>query len=101
LRATAAYHNGLALDRLGRAADAETWLGRALTLDPALGAALLYTGILRERRGELQGAGRAYLDYSASPRTPRDVSKSRRRICSRSSTPHPDRMKRSRRGSFS
>jgi type IV pilus assembly protein PilF len=63
LRADAAFHNGLALDRLGRAADAETWLGRALALDPKLDAALLYIGMLRERRGELQGAGRAYLDY--------------------------------------
>ncbi|HEX2120826.1 MAG TPA: tetratricopeptide repeat protein [Thermoanaerobaculia bacterium] len=63
LRADAAYHNGLALDRLGRTADAERWLGRALALDPKLDAALLYTGMLRERRGDLQGAGRAYLDY--------------------------------------
>ena len=39
------------------------WLGRALQLDPRLDAALLYTGMLRERRGDLQGAGRAYLDY--------------------------------------
>jgi tetratricopeptide (TPR) repeat protein len=63
LRADAAYHNGIALDRLGRAADAETWLGRALALNAKLDAALLYTGFLRERRGDLQGAGRAYLDY--------------------------------------
>jgi tetratricopeptide (TPR) repeat protein len=63
VRADAAYHNAIALDRLGRAADAETWLDRALTLDPSLDAALLYTGMLRERRGDLQAAGRAYLDY--------------------------------------
>jgi tetratricopeptide (TPR) repeat protein len=63
LRADAAYHDGIALDRLGRAADAETWLGRARMLDPKLDAALLYIGTLRERRGDLQGAGRAYLDY--------------------------------------
>jgi tetratricopeptide (TPR) repeat protein len=63
LRATAAYHNGLALDRLGRGADAETWLFRALALDASLDAALLYTGFLRERRGDFQGAGRAYFDY--------------------------------------
>jgi tetratricopeptide (TPR) repeat protein len=63
LRASAAYHNGVALDRLNRAADAEKWLTRAVALDPALDAALLYTGFLRERRGDLQGAGRAYLDY--------------------------------------
>lgn len=63
VRAEAAYHNAIALDRLGRASDAEQWLDRALTLDPSLDAALLYAGMLRERRGDLQGAGRAYLDY--------------------------------------
>ncbi|PYQ25978.1 MAG: hypothetical protein DMF56_26030 [Acidobacteria bacterium] len=71
LRADAAYHNGVALDRLGRTADAETWLTRALTLEPKLDAALLYIGALRERRGDLQGAGRAYLDYlKAHPDAP-------------------------------
>lgn len=63
LRADAAYHNAIALDRLGRPADADAWLDRALKLDPKLDAALLYSGMLRERRGDLQGAGRAYLDY--------------------------------------
>lgn len=63
LRADAAYHLGIALDRLGRAADAETWLDRAIRLSPELDAALLYVGMLRERRGDLQGAGRAYLEY--------------------------------------
>ncbi len=63
LRADAAYHLGIASDRLGRATEAETWLDRALKLDDKLDAALLYTGMLRERRGDLQGAGRAYLDY--------------------------------------
>ena len=63
LRADAAYHLGIATDRLGRPAEAETWLDRALTLDPTLDGALLYIGLLRERRGDLQNAGRAYLDY--------------------------------------
>ena len=63
LRATAAYHNALALDRLGRAAEAETWLSRAIEIDPRFDPAMLYIGVLRERRGDLQGAGRAYLDY--------------------------------------
>lgn len=63
VRADAAYHLALALDRLGRAAEAEVWLDRALKLDNDLDAALLYAGMLRERRGDLQGAGRAYLDY--------------------------------------
>ncbi|HEX8616615.1 MAG TPA: tetratricopeptide repeat protein [Thermoanaerobaculia bacterium] len=63
LRADAAYHLGIAYDRLGRADDAETALDNALKLDAKLDAALLYVGMLRERRGDLQGAGRAYLDY--------------------------------------
>lgn len=63
VRADAAYHLAIALDRLGRPADAETWLDRAIKLDNGLDAALLYAGMLRERRGDLQGAGRAYLDY--------------------------------------
>lgn len=62
-RAQAAYHHGIALDRMGRPAEAETWLARAVELDPKLDAALLYTGLLRERRGDLDGAARAYLDY--------------------------------------
>jgi tetratricopeptide (TPR) repeat protein len=63
VRADAAYHLGLALDRLGRPAEAETWIERAMKLDNELDAALLYAGMLRERRGDLQGAGRAYLAY--------------------------------------
>jgi tetratricopeptide (TPR) repeat protein len=63
LRANAAYHLGLALDRLNRPADAEAWLNHAITLDAKLDAALLVIGTLRERRGDLQGAGRAYFDY--------------------------------------
>jgi tetratricopeptide (TPR) repeat protein len=63
VRADAAYHLALALDRLGRAPDAETWVDRAIKLDNDLDAALLFAGILRERRGDLQGAGRAYLEY--------------------------------------
>lgn len=63
LRASAAYHHGLALDRLGRSEDAEKWLDRATVLDSSLDAALLYIGAIRERRGDLQSAGRAYLDY--------------------------------------
>ena len=66
LRADAAYHLGIAADRLGRPAEAETWLDRALTLDARLDGALMYIGMLRERRGDLQGAGRAFLDYLAA-----------------------------------
>ena len=63
VRGDAAYHLALALDRLGRTAEAETWVDRALKLDNKLDAALLFAGILREKRGDLQGAGRAYLSY--------------------------------------
>jgi tetratricopeptide (TPR) repeat protein len=63
LRAEAAYHNGIALDRLRRDSEAETWLVRALEVNPKLDGALLYTGFLRERRGDPHAAGRAYFDY--------------------------------------
>ena len=63
VRADAAYHLAIALDRAGRASDAETWLDRAIKLDNDLDAAVLYAGMLRERRGDLQGAGRAYLEF--------------------------------------
>lgn len=63
VRADAAYHLGIALDRLGRLPEAETWVDRAIRLDNDLDAAVLYAGMLRERRGDLQGAGRAYLEY--------------------------------------
>jgi tetratricopeptide (TPR) repeat protein len=59
-RARAAYHDGLALDALGRPRDAETWVDRALALDPRDADALVYSGLLRERRGDLQSAGKAY-----------------------------------------
>ena len=63
VRADAAYHTAIALDRLGKPKEAEEWLDRALKLNAKLDAALLYAGMLRERRGDLQAAGRAYLDY--------------------------------------
>jgi tetratricopeptide (TPR) repeat protein len=71
LRGDAAYHLGIAYDRMNRPAEAETWLDRAIKLDEKLDAALLYVGMLRERRGDLQSAGRAYLDYlERYPRSP-------------------------------
>jgi tetratricopeptide (TPR) repeat protein len=63
VRADAAYHNAIAVDRMGKPKDAEEWLDRALKLNAKLDAALLYAGMLRERRGDLQAAGRAYLEY--------------------------------------
>ncbi|HKO55277.1 MAG TPA: tetratricopeptide repeat protein [Thermoanaerobaculia bacterium] len=71
MRASAAYHNALALDGLGRAADAEAWLRRALALDPGHDSAVLYLGILLERRGDLQGAGKQYKEFVArNPSSP-------------------------------
>ena len=66
LRASAAFHNALALDALGKAADAERWLESAVAIDPSLDSALLYLGALRERRGDLQGAGKAYKQFLAA-----------------------------------
>lgn len=63
LRASAAYHNALALDRLGRLADAQKWADRALALDSRFDAALLLYGSLTERGGDVEGAARAYLAY--------------------------------------
>lgn len=63
LRAAAAYHAALAVDRAGRKADAEAWLEKALALDPSFDAARLHLGTLLETRGELEGAARAYLQY--------------------------------------
>jgi tetratricopeptide (TPR) repeat protein len=68
LRGSAAFHNALALDAMGKPADAEKWLESAIALDPSLDSALLYLGALRERRGDLQGAGKAYKQFlSAHP----------------------------------
>jgi len=63
LRARAAYHEALALDAMQKSADAEAWLARALEVDPQLDDALFYSGVLHERRGDLQAAGRAYKTY--------------------------------------
>lgn len=62
-RALGAYHRAITLDRLRLPQEAESWLDRALDLDPKLDAATLYKGLLREQRGDSQAAGRAYLDY--------------------------------------
>lgn len=63
LRATAAYHNALALDGAGKSADALQWIARALTIDPKNDSALMYQGLLLERAGDLQGAGKAYFEF--------------------------------------
>ena len=63
LRPQVAYHRALALDRSGDAHGAEAALERALAVDPQFAPAMLYTGLLREKRRDLQGAVRSYLDY--------------------------------------
>ena len=63
LRASAAYHDALALDALGKPDDAVAWLTRALDADPKFDSALLYLGILRERAGDMQNAGKAYKQF--------------------------------------
>ena len=63
LRASAAYHNALALDRLGRTAEAQVWVDRAVALDNDFDAARLLSGVFRERAGDLTGAARTYLEY--------------------------------------
>lgn len=62
-RARAAYHDALAMDAQHRAADAETWINRALEADPSLDDALLFSALLKERRGDVQGAGKAYKTF--------------------------------------
>ena len=63
LRATAAYHNALAYDGAGKTAEARKWLDRAMMLDPKNDSALMYSGLLLEREGDLQGAGKAYFEF--------------------------------------
>lgn len=63
LRASAAYHDALALERLGRVNDAITWTDRALALDNQFDSALLLAGALRERTGQVDAAARSYYSY--------------------------------------
>jgi tetratricopeptide (TPR) repeat protein len=63
LRASAAYHDALALDRLGRLNDAQLWADRALALDNNFDAAMLLSGSISERRGDIEPAARSYLAY--------------------------------------
>src|SRR6059058_5934024 len=58
LRARAAYHDALSMDAMKRPADAETWINRALEVDPSFDDAILFSALLHERRGDLQGAGK-------------------------------------------
>jgi tetratricopeptide (TPR) repeat protein len=63
LRASAAYHDAVALDRLGRTADALVWADRALALDNNFDAAMLLSASISERRNDVETAARGYLAY--------------------------------------
>lgn len=63
LRASAAYHDALALDRLNRTADALVWADRAVALDQNFDAAHLLCGALHERAGQVEAAARSYHTY--------------------------------------
>ncbi len=63
LRASAAYHDALALDRMGRTADALLWADRSLALDNTFDSATLLAAALRERSGQIEQAARGYFSY--------------------------------------
>jgi tetratricopeptide (TPR) repeat protein len=63
LRARAAYHDALAMDAMHREQDAATWIKRALDTNPSLDDALLFSALLRERRGDYEAAGKAYKSF--------------------------------------
>ena len=63
LRASAAYHDALALDRMGRTAEALVWADRSLALDNTFDSATLLAAALRERAGQIEPAARAYFSY--------------------------------------
>jgi hypothetical protein len=58
--ASVAFGAGLAAYMLGRTADAETWLGRALKLEPSLVQASLVLGELQHRNGRIEEAIATY-----------------------------------------
>ncbi|MFN2238860.1 MAG: tetratricopeptide repeat protein [Thermoanaerobaculia bacterium] len=65
LRASAANHRALAAERLDLLEEASSWLDRSLQIEPLSSDALLYSGVVLEKRGRFAEAGeryRAYLD---------------------------------------
>ena len=64
LLASAAYHRALVADRSGDLEGASAWLDRALAAYPS-DDALLYAGVVLERRGRFADAGKRYRDYLA------------------------------------
>jgi tetratricopeptide (TPR) repeat protein len=65
LLATAAYHRALVADRAKDLEAAARWLDRALKANPSSPDAQLYAGVVLERLGRFQEAGRRYRDYLA------------------------------------
>lgn len=63
LQARAAYHRGLAEERLGKHETAAASFESAFKLDSSLHAALLSLGVAKERMLDFQGAGKAYKMY--------------------------------------
>lgn len=62
LRASAAFHRAICDESAGRRADAVRNLNVAIALDPELVDAHLYLGIILEKQGDCETAGRQYLE---------------------------------------
>ena len=63
LRASAANHRALAAERLERLEEASAWLDRSLEIEPRSPDALLYSGVVLEKRGRFAEAGKRYRAY--------------------------------------
>lgn len=63
LRVSAANHRALAAERLDRLEEASSWLDRSLEIDPRSSDALLYSGVVLEKRGRFAEAGERYRSY--------------------------------------
>ena len=63
LRASAANHRALAAERLERLEEASAWLDRSLEIEPRSPDALLYSGVVLEKRGRFAEAGKRYCAY--------------------------------------
>lgn len=63
LRASAADHRALAAERLDRLEEASGWLDRSLEIEPRSSDALLYSGVVFEKRGRFAEAGKRYRAY--------------------------------------
>lgn len=63
IRGTIAYHRALAAERTGALETATGWLDRALADDPDSDDAILYSGVVLEKRGQFDAAGKRYRRY--------------------------------------